>query len=238
MIINNYIIEIKNRFILSFLSWLCCLIINLNYQDNLIYILLKPCLKSYIENPFYFVYNNLSEPLYTNIQTSINFSNQIFFLFLVYHFLKFLSPGLYKNEYNKIKFIIKTGVLMFCVSLFILYKALIPYSWKFFINYQHNQTIEFFFEANFKEYIELIYVSYKIIILLTLITLILIYLIYTNKNLHKFLINYRKIIYFIIVIISSCITPPDILSQIILSLCFITGFEFIIYNFLQLKFLR
>ena len=76
---RNYVIEIRNRFILSFLSWFCCLAINLNYQDNLIYILLKPCLQSYIKTPFYFVYNNLSEPLYTNIQTSINFSNQIFF---------------------------------------------------------------------------------------------------------------------------------------------------------------
>ena len=233
---KNYVIEIKNRFILSFLSWFCCLAINLNYQDNLIYILLKPCLQSYIKTPFYFVYSNLSEPLYTNIQTSINFSNQIFFLVITYHFFKFLSPGLYKSEYHKIKFILKTGVLIFCISLLILYKAIIPYSWKFFINYQHNQTIDFFFEANFKEYIKLIFMSYKIILILTLITLIFLYFIYTHKNIHKFLINYRKILYFTVVIISSCITPPDILSQILLSLCIITGFEFTIYNFLQLKY--
>ena len=141
----------------------------------------------------------------------------------------------YKYEYHKIKFIVKTGILIFCISLLILYKALIPYSWKFFINYQHNQTIDFFFEANFKEYIKLIYVSYKIILILTLITLIFLFFLYTNKNIHKFLISYRKIIYFAIIIISSCITPPDILSQIIISLCLVTVFEFTIYNFLQLR---
>lgn len=231
----NYLLEIKNRFLLSLISWLCCLFINFYHHNNLIYILIKPCLYSYKETTFYFVYNSLSEPFYTNIQNVVLFSNQVFFLFLVYHLFNFLSPGLYENEYSKLKFVLKFGLTILWVSCVICYKYVIPCTWKFFFDYQNSQKITFYFEAKFNEYIELIYVTYKIILLFTLISIMLLTFLILKKNIKNFLINNRKTIYLSIVIIASTVTPPDIFSQIVLIFGLVNGFEIIIYAFMQCK---
>lgn len=230
-----YFIEIKNRLLLTTFSWLCCLIINFYYQNNFIYLLVKPSLCYYKETTFYFVYNDLSEPFYTNLQNIVIFSNQIIFFVIVYHFFKFLSPGLYKSEYVMLNFVFKIGLNIMLILFVIFYKYILPLSWEFFINYQNNQKINFFFEAKFNEYMKLIYISYKIISMLTLIGVGLLYLIMVNKNINNFLIKYRKLIYISIVLISSSVTPPDVISQVFLSFGLISFFEIFIYTFIQIK---
>lgn len=236
---KKYILEIRNRLLLCFIAWICCLTINLYYQNNYIYILIKPCLGNYKTTTFYFIYNNLSEPFYTNLQNILYISNQVVFFVFFFNVLLFIKPGLYKYEYKNLKTIITSGFCFFCFFCFVSYKIILPWSWDFFLNYQTTQKINFFFEAKFIEYMKLIYTLYKLTIILTIINIIFIcFLIVLKQNIYYFLRKYRKIIYLLITIISSIITPPDVISQVLLSLSIIMIFEFIIYTFIQIRLYR
>jgi len=171
----------------------------------------------------------MGEPFYTNIQNVIFISNQIYIIIIGYHLMTFIVPGLYYNEYSNLKHYTSITILVFGFYLIMCYKILIPWSWDFFLEYPANQKINFYFEAKFNEYIKLLIIIYKIVIMLTFINLSLIFFLTIKKNIDSFLKKRRKYIYIFIIIVSSLITPPDILSQIFTSIFCIIIFEQYIY---------
>ena len=63
----------------------------------------------------------------------------------------FITPGLYIFEYNILNnTYIKTIIIYFSSTLF-LYNFILPWSWKFFLKFQTDQKISFFFEATQSE---------------------------------------------------------------------------------------
>lgn len=230
---NTYFIEIKNRFLLTLISWICCVSVSFFYQNNLLYLLIKPCLYKYEQTSFYFVFNNISEPFYTNIQNIFFFSNQITILLICYHTLTFLAPGLYRKEYIKLKYITKLVIFIFIFNIMTFYKIVVPIGLGFFLDYQNSQKINFYFEAKYNEYLKIIFSLYKIIGVVTLLNTIIVYNLSEEKHIKFFLSKYRKIIYTIIILTSAIITPPDIISQVLLSLIFFCIFESIVYVSIQ-----
>ena len=98
--VNNYYVyisEMKKRFLLSIFTWVCCIVVGIYYQNNIIFLLIKPCLFKYKQTPFYFIYNNIGEPFYTNIQI-IFLQKQMLYcstsiVILIQHFHSKLQKG-------------------------------------------------------------------------------------------------------------------------------------------------
>lgn len=153
-----------------------------------------------------------------------------------YHLLIFLALGLYRFEFNKLKFTFKIFVITWLSSVILLYKFLIPFSWSFFLNFQKNkiglQPVSFFFEAKIMEYLNYFTNLYYICLLscqfLIIIALVL------NSISNKKNKMFRKLFYLIFVVFSTLITPPDVLSQIIVTINLIVIYEIIIF----LKYLK
>lgn len=227
-VILMYLEEIKNRIFLSIVAWLTCSLINYAYLDNLLYIMIKPCLYE-CENDFYFIFTDVSEPFYTNINLILSTSNQLLYLFLYFHFVIFIKPGLYNNEYNYIKSFTLYGSLLFIVYFKINYNLLIPWSFLFFFNHQKQQKIDFFFEAKMDEYIGIFFFAYKLSVLSAVVCILLLSSLINNNKLKYLAKLYRKYFYILIITIASIVTPPDIVSQIILSFIIIIIFEIINY---------
>jgi Sec-independent protein secretion pathway component TatC len=103
----------------------------------------------------------------------------------------------------------------------------------FFLSFQQDenatQSISFFFEAKIVEYFNYFTSSYYVCLVncqfLALLTLLL-----TNisEKLNK-IKTFRKLFYFVFVIFSTLTTPPDIISQVILSLTLILVYEILIF---------
>ena len=224
-----YFEEINNRILLSVVSWIFCTIINYIYLDNLIYIVVKPCQCKY-ENDFYFIFTDVSEPFYTNLRLILATSNQILYFGLYYQIISFIRPGLYMEEYKSVKYFTIYGAVLFLVFLKINYSILIPWSFFFFFFHQKQQKIDFFFEAKMNEYVEIIFFSYKLSFVLSIVCLFLLLLLVNNTNFRHLNRLYRKYFYIIIVSIASIITPPDVISQLIISFVMIFIFEIVNYT--------
>ena len=227
-----YLEEIRNRILLSVIAWSFCTIINYIYLDHLLYIIIRPCLYEY-NNDFYFICTDISEPFYTNLKLIIYTSNQILYLMIYYHLITFIKPGLYNKEYKSIKYINTYGAILFVIYFEISYKLLIPWSFFFFFNHHKQHKIDFFFEAKMNEYIKMYIYIYKLSCVLSIMCMLLIsFLIKSNADLKYLTKCYRKHFYILIVVTASIITPPEIISQLTISLVMIIIFEVVNYTVL------
>ena len=141
----------------------------------------------------------------------------------------FLKPGLYKNEYEYIKHLGAYNCILFLVYFKIGYSLLIPWSFSFFFTHNDHQKIDLFFEAKMNEYIKFFLSAYEISLICAVICT-LFYAFLIKENLKYITTNYRKYIYISILFMSSIVTPPDVVSQIILTIISVTIFEFINYT--------
>jgi sec-independent protein translocase protein TatC len=195
----KYFLEIKNRFLLLLLSWGATIFISYTYKKPLLFLLIKPNID--LLNPFsiYFIYTNITDIFSTYMQLIVFLGNQIFIIYLVYHILIFLSPGLYNLEYKYLKLILFAGFIFWCCSIIILNKLLLPLCWQFFISFQesiNDQTIKFYFEAKINEYLNFYILLYYICNLNCQgFTGLFFFLDYINADL-KVIRRIRKVVYF------------------------------------------
>ena len=148
-IYRKYYIELKNRFILLLFTWVFGLFICYLYKDSLLFLLVNSSqyLNSTRENS-YFIFTNVSEVFYVYLELIFFITNQTVMLMFSYHLLLFLASGLYKFEFLKLSSALKFFIISWFLSILLLYKFMIPYTWEFFLSFQQaenaSQTVNFF----------------------------------------------------------------------------------------------
>ena len=229
-----YYLEIKNRTILVLITGLFAALVCYLYKEAILFFVLNSThvFKSTLENKNllnYFIFTDVTELFYVYFDLVIFVSNQIIFFSFFYHFLMFLSPGLYKSEYHNLYFLARISFFIFMISILILNCFLMPLSWQFFLNFHNFNSIPFFFEAKVSEYLAY-YINLYYLCLLNgqFSLLLLIYVGSLNKDVVK-IKNLRKVFYFIFVVISTVSTPPDVVSQLCLSFILILIYEITIF---------
>nr|YP_010377367.1 Sec-independent protein translocase component TatC [Nitzschia dissipata]QYB23054.1 Sec-independent protein translocase component TatC [Nitzschia dissipata] len=231
-----YYLEIRNRIILLMVTWLFTAFICYLYKEVILFFILNSTNVCQLnpENQVvsnYFIFTDVTEIFYVYIDLILFLSNQIVLFSFFYHFLMFLSPGLYKFEYYNLYLLMKISFLIFIVSVILLNIFLMPLSWNFFLNFQDNNftSIPFFFEAKVSEYL-VYYINLYYLCLFNgqFSLLMLIYVSRFSTSIMK-IKNLRKVFYFIFVVVSTLTTPPDVLSQLCLSFILIFIYEIIIF---------
>ena len=148
--------------------------------------------------------------------TSITAGFILGFPFIIWEFWKFISPALYDNEKKyAVLFIITASVLFFTGVLFG-YFIIAPLSVNFLANY--NVSKEIFNDIDLSSYISLLRSSTVACGLLFELPIVIYFLTKMGLVTPSSLRNYRKYTLVIVLILSAIITPPDIISQIIVAI--------------------
>nr|QYJ09261.1 Sec-independent protein translocase component TatC [Pleurosigma sp. mgcode 4] len=241
--IYNYYLEIKNRCLLLSLTWISVIFISYFYKEILLFVCMKPSIYSNTSTIFYFIFTDVKEVFSVYITLIFFLSNQILMFYLIYHVLSFISLGLYKFEYRYCKLVFITSIFFWFFSLIIFTKILFPISLNFFLSFQtltSFKSLNFHFEAKLSEYLNFYIMFYYICTFYCQIFVVLVFFfdyINTNLNLIK---NFRKLFYYLFIFLSTLVTPPDVFSQILFSICLICIYEILIFVnifFCYLKFL-
>jgi sec-independent protein translocase protein TatC len=130
-----------------------------------------------------------------------------------------------------LKLIVLMSLFFLSLSILILNIFVLPYVWTFFSGFQtnqYNESINIFFEAQITEYLNFYILTYYINVSIGQVFVFFLLLLNFIENKIKFINNTRKIFYSIFLIFATIITPPDIISQIIISLCFSLIYEIIV----------
>lgn len=231
-----YYLEIKNRIILILITWLFTLFTCYLYKEIILFFILNSThfFQSTFENQMefnYFIFTDVTEIFYVYIDLVLFISNQVILFNFFYHFLMFLSPSLYKFEYNNLYFFTRISFFIFIISIIALNVFLMPLSWNFFLNFQNNDlnSIPLFFEAKISEYLIYYINLYNLCLLNGQFSLfMLVYINSLSKNVIE-IKKLRKFFYFLFFIISTLVTPPDVISQLVFSFILIFIYETIIF---------
>ena len=233
MIISKYLTEIKIRFFLLNITSFTTLIATYTYKETLLFLLLQP--QNLYEdnlttkNNSYFIFTDVLEIFSTYYQLLLFITKQVLFIYLSYHLFLFFSPALYKKEYLKINYLIKTFFLMNMLFTIILVQLIFPLSWNFFLSFKFLNFINLNFEAKLSECLDFfITIYYSTFLYCQIFCLLLVIFKYFSTNIVHFR-KLRKLYYFIMILLSTMICPPDAFYQ-----CIITSFLCFTYEFIVL----
>lgn len=181
----------------------------------------------FTELPFIIQSRTMAGQFSAHIWTSITAGFIVAFPFVLYEFWKFVSPGLHANERKSTRGFIFIASLLFFIGVLFGYFIVTPLSINFLGSYQVSSAV--LNEFDISSYIGLVRacaLSSGLIFELPIIIYIL-----TKIGLvtPEFLKKYRKFALVIVLIISAIITPPDIASQVIVSIPVIILYEISIF---------
>ncbi|MGB0837057.1 MAG: twin-arginine translocase subunit TatC [Flavobacteriaceae bacterium] len=169
----------------------------------------------------------LTNQLMNSLWTSMILGLILAFPYVVYELWKFIAPGLHENERNNSKGFIFSSSLLFLLGLVFSYYIICPMSVYFFYNYQITDLIVNNFQ--FESYISIITNALLGVSLVFELPIIIYFLTKAGLVTPDFLKKYRKHAFVIVLILSAIITPPDIASQIIVSIPVMFLYEIGIY---------
>ena len=234
----QYLIEIKNRLTLLLIAWLSTTLITYIYKEILLFIVVQPYTSTSIKesmNVSYFIFTDVTEILSVYLSLVMFLSFQVFYVHIAYHFLLFLSPALFYTEYKFCKVGIKVMMVVWAVSIALSTYWLIPVTWHFFLSFQNvslRHSLNLHFEARLKEYLTFYISSYFIYMFyFQFFAFLLLFLNYANFSIKK-LKELRKFNYYCFVLLSTALSPPEIVSQLCMGFIVILIYECTLFIYL------
>ena len=177
--------------------------------------------------PFSIQSRTLAGQFSAHLWTSITAGFILAFPYVLFQFWKFISPGLKVNERKNSRGFIFTASFLFFIGVLFGYYVVTPLSINFLGNYQvSSQVIN---EFDLSNYIGLVRTSVLASGLIFQLPIIIYFLTKIGLVTPKSLRKYRKIALVVILIISAIITPPDIASQVIVTVPVIILYEISIF---------
>ena len=220
------------------LSWLFAIIVCYIFKETLFFVLIQQSihLKLCDQELSYFIFTDVSEIFYVYIVLIFFVGNQVLVLCFLYHGFVFTSSGLYCYEYSYILFIGKTSLLLFVFSIFTYNAFLFPFSWNFFLSFQNFEVLNLttlYFESKISEYFSF-YISLYYVCVFYFQNLVVLFIIFDFFNTRKMIVvkSFRKFFYYFFVLFSTLITPPDVFSQLCISLFLILSYEILVFYFI------
>ena len=220
----EYFFELRNKLLLITITFFSMLLICYWYKDVLLFLITQIHLND--EN-LYFIFTDVTELFYTYFRLIFFFSIQITLWYLFYHIFSFLSTALYLQEFKFLSFLFGSGTFFWVFSSFLSSYILIPFGWSFFLGFQFQQG--FYFEARISEYFEF-YSSVYILCLIYCQLLTLLFLFLNNiEQSGPYIKKYRKLYYYAFLVLSTILTPPDLVSQIFTTILMIFFYEIVLF---------
>ena len=177
--------------------------------------------------PFTFQSLAMAEQFSVHIWTSITVGFIVAFPFIIWEVWKFISPGLYEKERKSAKSFIVISSFLFFIGVLFGYYVVTPLSVNFLGNYSVSDAVE----RNIKigSYISLVRSSLLASGFIFELPIIMYFLTKMGLITPDFLKKYRKHALVLVLVLAAVITPPDIISQIIVAIPILMLYEVSIY---------
>lgn len=175
------------------------------------------------EIPFEIQSRQLDGQFTTDIWTSITAGFILAFPFILWEFWKFISPALYSKEKKyALSFLFSASMLFFLGVLFG-YFLIMPLSINFLANYKISEVVKN--DIDLDSYLSLVKTTVISCGLVFELPIIIYFLSKIGLVTGKFLRNYRRYAYVIILIVAAIVTPPDVVSQMTVTIPLVILYE-------------
>lgn len=173
--------------------------------------------------PFTFQSLEMGEQFNVHVWISITAGFIIGFPFIIWEFWKFISPGLYEKERKGALAFIVVSSFLFFVGVLFGYYIITPLSVNFLGSYSVSELVAR--NITISSYISLLKSSVLASGLIFELPIVMYFLTKMGIVTPDFLIRTRKYALVIVLIIAAVITPPDVVSQIIVTIPILILYE-------------
>ena len=219
----EHLTELRSRLIRSAVAFAICMILAFSVASKIFNFLSKPIVEILIANGQApdLIFTGLQQGFMVNIRISLFGGFLLSFPYISFQLWKFIAPGLYKDEKNAfLPFLVASPLLFFIGSTFAFY-VVMPLAFDFFLGFQQqNENISdlvgITYLGTINEYLGL---TMKFIIAFGLCFQLPVLLTLMGKAglvSSQTLAKSRKYAMVGILVLAAIVTPPDVITQIIL----------------------
>ncbi|MDY0235122.1 MAG: twin-arginine translocase subunit TatC [Gudongella sp.] len=207
--LTGHLDELRKRIIFSVIFFLIGALVSYRYSDTIIRDMTQ------IGNNIDFVFISPAELLIANIKIAMIGGLILAAPFLIIQIWLFVSPGLNRKERVYISTAIGMGGIFFILGAMFSYYMVIPTMLVFFMGFQMDIIAPMISFSSYLSFILSTIVAFGVIFELPILMILL-----TRFGIVKvsFIKKNRKYIVLAIFVLAAIITPPDVISQLLLAL--------------------
>lgn len=218
---TSHLEELRKRLITCFVAIGVCFVLAFCVKEWLFNILTAPLL-SVMQPGEKLIFTNLPEAFFTYLK--IAFMSAIFLAVpvILYQFWMFVAPGLYSNERRLIAPIMALSILFFMGGAAFAYIVVFPVGFHFFLSFT-TDTIRPL--LSMREYLSFASLFLLIFGFVFELPLVMIFFVKLGIISIDFLKKNRKFAILVIFVIAAILTPPDVISQILMAVPMMALYE-------------
>ncbi len=221
MSLVEHLTELRRRMMFSILALIVLSSISYLFAEQIYNFLIQPLVGVLEGENRRLIYTGLTEAFFTYMKLSIFMGAFLAFPIIASQIWMFVAPGLYKNEKQVfLPFLIATPILFVAGAAFAYY-AVFPAAWKFFASFEQaggGDQLAIAMETRVSEYLGLVMklifafgICFLLPVLLTLMGKV-------GLVTADGLASKRKFALIGAFVVGAVLTPPDVISQVMLAL--------------------
>ncbi|MCD6219845.1 twin-arginine translocase subunit TatC [Candidatus Calescamantes bacterium] len=211
--------ELRRRILCSIVAVVIGSGLSFRYSHRLLEILYFP-LKGKVEN---LILLKPQEGLLVYLKVSIFSGIVLASPFILYHFWAFLSPGLFHRERKAIFPLVAFSPVLFLTGVLFAYKVVIPVGLDFLLRFTGPHLLPTFSLNYYISFVTRFLIGLGVLFQVPLIVAVL-----TRMDILRYrdLLKFHRYAILGAFVVSALLTPPDIVTQLLLGLPLILLFEF------------
>ncbi|MDX1975655.1 MAG: twin-arginine translocase subunit TatC [Rickettsiales bacterium] len=219
--IIEHLLELRRRLAICLVAFLLTTALCYSFAQEIYGFLVEP-LAAAFPNPEHrrLIYTSLIEAFMTYLKLSIFAGFFLSFPVIAHQFYGFLAPGLYRKERRALIPYLVAAPIMFIAGAAFVYYFIFPAAWHFFLGFETTDGaggLAIQLEAKVSDYLSLVMHLIMAFGLSFQLPVVLVLLVRSGFMQLSTLKRGRRYAIVIIVTVAAFITPPDVFSQIALS---------------------
>ena len=210
----DHLDELRTRFIHSIMAILvgCC--VAYSFIDAVLAYLIKPV--------GHLVFTEPAEAFSARMTLTLIGGVIISLPYVLYQLWQFVALALHENERKSVALYGPLSLLFFIAGAFFAYFAAVPYSIQFLLSFASDLMVPMITVKNYIAYVGTLIFGFGVVFELPLI---LMFLTKIGIATPAFLVQKRRHAIILILIVSAIITPPDVISQLIMAIPLLVLYE-------------
>lgn len=172
-----------------------------------------------------FIYTGLSDGLMIRFSLAVLFALLVVIPFALWQIWAFVAPGLHRNERNFIWPILIMSPILFIAGAAFAFYILFPFVFRFFLELNMSSPVPAVILPGARDYLSFAIGLLKVFGVAFQLPLVLVLLNRIGVLPRSRVVKMRRYAIVIIVVIAAVLTPPDVVSQILLALPMLALFE-------------
>lgn len=223
MTLMQHFSELRRRILWAALVFVAGLVAGWYISPWLQEFLTAPLLGVWQEGSF--IYTGLSDGLMIRFSLAVLFALLVVIPFALWQVWAFVAPGLHKNERNFIWPILIMSPVLFLAGAAFAFYILFPFVFRFFIELNMSSPVPAVILPAAKDYLSFAIGLLKVFGVAFQLPLVLVLLNRIGILSRSRVVKMRRYAIVIIVLAAAVLTPPDVVSQILLALPMMALFE-------------